>query len=288
MQTDAIAPQNAALDFFNDFAQQLRKRDIDLPPFPDVYTKILSALNDPGLSMDHLARIVTAAPDLCVRILLMTNSALMNRAGVEITDINVAVTRLGVSAIRNATVSIASKELFDIPKHSPLRKKLDTLRSMSVRTAAYAYSLTAQSDQPALRDDAMLTGLLHNVGSFYILTKIDEFPEFANEELCHAWMPGIGCALIENWGFSEEISKAVDKQNNVDEQHFGPTSLLDILIVSKLLAEVHSSIDVDVLKDELPWENTPALGKLGFNAENITQTIEEISDEVESFISALS
>jgi len=81
---------------------------------------------------------------------------------------------------------------------------------------------------------------------------------------------------------------AVDKQNNVDEQHLGPTSLLDILIVSKLLAEVHSSIDVDVLKDELPWENTPALGKLGFNAENITQTIEEISDEVESFISALS
>lgn len=288
MQTESTASQSAALNFFNDFAQQLRKRDIDLPPFPDVYAKILNALNDPGLSMDHLARIVTAAPDLCVRILLLTNSALMNRAGVEITDINIAVTRLGVSAVRNATVSIASKELFDIPKHSPLRKKLDTLRSMSVRTAAYAYSLAAQSDQPALRDDAMLTGLLHNVGSFYILTKTEEFPEFADEELCHAWMPGIGCALIENWGFSEDISKAVEEQNQVEEPHFGPTSLRDILIVSKLLAEVHGSDNPDALGEELPWNNVPALGTLGFNPENIAQTIEEISDEVESFISALS
>ncbi|HID45725.1 MAG TPA: HDOD domain-containing protein [Chromatiaceae bacterium] len=288
MQTDVPAPQNIALDFLTDFAHQLGKRDIDLPPFPDVYAKILNALNDPDVPLDQLARMVTAAPDLCVRILLVANSALMNRAGVEITDINVAVTRLGVTAVRNATVSIASKELFDIPRNSPLRQKLDVLRAMSLKTAAYAYALAGRSDQPALRDDAMLTGLLHNVGSFYIITKTEQFPEFANEELCHTWMPGIGSALIDNWGFAEEISKAVDEQNTVEQEHFDPVNLRDILIVSKLLAEMHDSDHHETALQELAWEKTPPLSRLGFTAENIADKVEESADEVQSFISALS
>jgi len=73
---------NVALDFLNDFAADLSSRDIELPPFPDVYSRILGALNDPDLSLDRLAKMVTAAPDLCVRILLLANSALYNRAGV--------------------------------------------------------------------------------------------------------------------------------------------------------------------------------------------------------------
>lgn len=287
MQQDTSATTALALDFLKDFAHQLESRDIALPPFPDVYARILSALNDSDLSMDKLAHMITAAPDLCVRILLLANSALMNRAGVEVIDINVAVSRLGVTAVRNATVSIATKELFVVPKNSPLREKLDCLRSLSVKTAAYAYTLATRTGRLDIRDNAMLTGLLHNVGSFYIITKSEQFPAFADDETTHSWVPGIGSALIGNWGFPDSIARAVDEQDNVEATHFGQANLTDILIAGKLLAQMSDTDSPQSVTDKVVGEHFPALSKLGINTENISQTIEEFSDEVESFISAL-
>ncbi len=287
MQQNTSATSDLALDFLKDFAHQLGRRDIALPPFPDVYARILSALNDSNLSMDQLARMVTTAPELCVRILLLANSALMNRAGVEVIDVNVAVSRLGVTAVRNATVSIATKELFVVPKGSPLRAKLDCLRTMSVKTAAYAYTLATRSGRLDIRDDAMLTGLLHNVGSFYIITKAEQFPEFADEETAHAWVPGIGSALIDNWGFPESIAKAVDEQDSVEANHFDPVNLTDILIAGKLLAKISDADSPETMMDEAVCGHCPALSKLGIGTENITQTLDELNDDVESFMSAL-
>ncbi len=287
MLQNTSVTQNTALDFLNDFAHQLGSREIDLPPFPDVYAKILDALNDPDLSMEQLARIVTVAPDLCVRILLLANSALMNRAGVDVIDIGVAVTRLGITAVRNAAAAIATRDMFDIPKGSPVRHKLDALRAMSVKTAAYAYFMATRSDQSSIKDDAMLTGLLHNVGSFYILSKVEKYPELIDEELTRSWVPGISCALIANWGFSEPIAKAVDEQNLTEASHFGRTNLNDILIASKLLAQLSNSGSPEAAIAAMEWDSIPALPRLGITAENISQIIEESTEEVESFVSAL-
>ena len=82
----------------------------------------------------------------------------------------------------------------------------------------------------------MLAGLLHNVGSFYILSKADKYPEFAEEDVMQNWGPGIGYAIIENWGFPEELAKAVEEQDILEASHFGLPDLRDLLIVGKQLA----------------------------------------------------
>ncbi len=278
---------NVALDFLKDLAAQLSSRDIELPPFPDVYTRILGALNDPDLSMDRLARMVTAAPDLCVRILLLANSALYNRAGVEVVDIGVAVSRLGVSAVRNATVSVATREMFDCPRNSPIWKKLEGLRSDSVHTAAYACALAEYAGMPEARDDAMLTGLLHNVGHFYILTKSQQFPEFVEEMSIEQWVPGVGCALIENWGFPEQIARAVDVQNDPDATHFGPANLADVLKVAKLMVRMADSGAPETVVEEIDWQHSPALKKLDILPDNILDIYNGFADEVRLFTSVL-
>lgn len=287
MQQETQVAPDTRLDFLKDFAAQLTSRDIDLPPFPDVYARILNALNDPDLSMDQLARVITAAPDLCVRVLLMANSALLNRAGVEVTDINVAVSRLGVSAVRSAAVSLATKEVFDIPKDSPLSRQLDQLRAASVRTAAFAYAMANRANLSQMKDNAMLAGLLHNVGSFYILSKADRYPEFAEEEVMQNWGPGIGYAIIENWGFPEELAKAVEDQDILEASHFGPPELRDLLIVGKRLASLAEGEAPEPTGCEEECEKIPAFAKLDVNPGNLNQVLGDISEEVESFVSAL-
>jgi HD-like signal output (HDOD) protein len=287
MQQETPVATDTRLEFLKDFADQLVSRDIDLPPFPDVYARILNALNDPDLSMDQLARVVTAAPDLCVRILLLANSALMNRAGVEVTDINVAVSRLGVSTVRNAAVALATKEVFDIPKGSSLQLKLDQLRAASVKTAAYAYALANRAGLISLKDNAMLAGLLHNVGSFYILSKADKYPEFAEEAVMQSWGPSIGYAIIENWGFPEELAKAVEEQDILEATHLDPSDLRDLLIVGKRLARFSEQEEMETQVLEEDGKQIAAFGKLDINADNLERVLEEIGEEVESFVSAL-
>jgi len=287
MQQETQVAPDTRLDFLKDFATQLTSRDIDLPPFPDVYARILNALNDPDLSMDQLARVITAAPDLCVRVLLMANSALLNRAGVEVTDINVAVSRLGVSAVRSAAVSLATKEVFDIPKGSHLSRQLDQLRSASVRTAAFAYAMANRAGLSKMKDNAMLAGLLHNVGSFYILSKADRYPEFAEEEVLQNWGPGIGYAIVENWGFPEELAKAIEEQDSLEASECESIDLRDLLIVSKWLAGLTEGETPESTGCEEECEKIPAFAKLDVNSRNLSQVLGDIGEEVESFVSAL-
>ncbi len=287
LQKTDTSTNNIAMDFLKDLAYQLSSRDIELPPFPDVYTRILGALNDPDLSMDKLARMITGAPDLCVRILLLANSALFNRAGVEIVDIGVAVSRLGVSAVRNATVSVATREMFDCPRSSPIWETLEQLRSASVRTAAFASYLAEHTGLKESRDDAMLTGLLHNVGHFYILTKSREFPEFVKEMSMEQWMPGVGCALIENWGFPEQIARAVDEQNDMEGTHFGPENLTDVLKAAKFFSRMYVSGEVEQMVSDIEWDQMPCLNKLGMRPDNILEIYTAAAGQVQEFMSML-
>ena len=59
-------------------------------------------------------------------------------------------------------------------------------------------------------------------------------PAFAS--LSMAGSAGIGYAIIENWGFPEELAKAVEEQDILEASHFGLPDLRDLLIVGKQLA----------------------------------------------------
>ncbi len=285
MPQESAARNDVRLDFLKDLAVQLSSRDIDLPPFPDAYARILTALDDPEISLPQVAKVVAGAPELCVRILLMANSALMNRSGVEVTDLGVAVSRLGAAAVRNAAVSLATRELFDTAEDSPWYRQLRDLHNSAVTTAAVAYALAPSAGLARLRDNAMLTGLLHNTGSLYILSRAEEFPELANQEAMEHWGPGVGRAIIENWGFPEEIAVAVEHQNLKEACHPGPADLRDLLIVSKQLARLRLEKEPD-LEALAQWDQTPPFQKLEISHLNAPAVLEELSEELESFLGA--
>ncbi len=276
--------QERELSFLQDLTEKLATREIDLPPFPDIYARIIKTLHDPDVSLQDVSRIVVAAPDLCVRILLLANSALLNRSGVKVTDLSVAVSRLGLSAVNSATVTLATKDVFKAPKGSSLAYLLNKTRVESVRVAAYSYLLSIRAGLASEKHNAMLAGLLHNIGTYYILSRATDFPDLVSNEIINNWGPGIGQALVENWGFPENISMAIEKQNEIEqpgsEEGIG---LREILICAILLSQA-SNNDADASTD---YDQIPACQLLDINSENISLVIEDYKEEVISFISAL-
>jgi len=285
MPRQQAAADDTRLAFLQDFAHRLNAGQIELPPFPDAYARILSALENPDLSMAQVAKVIAGSPDLCVRVLRMANSALLNRSGIEVTDLGVAVSRLGVAAVRNAAVSLATQEAFPIPKDSPRYQELASLHEAAVKTAAWAYALARRARLGTLSDNAMLTGLLHNVGSFYLLTRVDDFPEFGDPETARSWGPGVGSAIISNWGFPDEIAKAVEDQDVTDNCQPGKANLHDLLVVSKRMAAIPDSDEGRNAAVE-SWEGSPAFCKLGISHLNLSSVMDETREEVASFLGA--
>lgn len=276
--------QERELSFLQDLTKKLATREIDLPPFPDIYARIIKTIHNPDVSLQEVSRILVAAPDLCVRVLLLANSALLNRSGVKVTDLGIAVARLGLSAVNSATVTLATKDVFMAPKGSSLEYLLNKTRLESVRVAAYSYLLSIRAGLTEEKHNAMLAGLLHNIGTYYILSRATDFPDMVSREIISRWGPGIGQALVDNWGFPESISTAIEKQEEIGQAGEDDCiELRDVLICAILLSRISNN----TADEEVDFDQIPACQALQIDAENVFAIIEDFQDEVTSFVSAL-
>jgi len=91
-------------------------------------------------------------------------------------------------------------------------------------------------------DEAFLTGLLHGIGTLYIIARATtEGTPLGGEQsladLLAGWHASIGKAVLESWGFAEELCEAVGEQEDDDRRWRHEATLSDVLIASLLLAE---------------------------------------------------
>ena len=98
--------------FLQQLAEDLNSKCIELPSFPDVVINIRTALEDPKCTSERLAEVVRTDPVLVARLLMAANSAFHNRAGIEIVDLNLAISRLGFEVVRNTAITLAVEQIF--------------------------------------------------------------------------------------------------------------------------------------------------------------------------------
>ena len=277
-----------AFEFVKRLGEELACNDFDLPPFPDTALRVREALSDPDVSIDTLSNIVLSEPALTARLLRMANSAMIRRGPLEITDVKTAMSRVGLDMVQNAAVSLAANEAFQVADGSPLREHLDKTRKHSIKVCAVAYALAKRVKISGKPDEAMLAGLLHAIGKFYILTRADDFPElFANAEalegLLNEWHTGVGRAIVESWGFPEEIVGAVDEYELLDREKLGPADIADIVIVANLIANA----DEEQTTEQLELDQVPSVLRMKIDGETVRNFMLESDAEIRSMTQAL-
>ena len=282
------ATRAAAFAFVRQLAQDLSDGSFELPAFPDVALRVREALNDPEVSVDKIARIVLSEPVLSARLLRIANSAMMRRGSLEVTDVRMAISRLGFEMVRNTAVSLAVDSTFKAPAHGPVRRQIENTRRHSVRVAVLSYILAKRLADGVKPDEAMLTGLLHAIGRFYILMRADAFPELFDhpdvlQGLLQDWHPGVGRAIVEAWGFPEPIAVAVDEHEVLDREHAGRPDVADIVLVANLLASRDQAGPAS-----LPGMATiPACVKLKIDEQVGMRVLAESEEEILSMSQAL-
>jgi HD-like signal output (HDOD) protein len=238
----ASTPQEraAALAFLQKLAAEVSEGSIDLPCFPDVVIRISTALADPNTTSDHVVTIVGAEPRLAARILQTANSAAFNSSGKPLTDLRSAITRLGHQMVHGTAMSYAMQQMKNESSLRSIVQPMTELWNKSIAVASISRIVATRTNLSA--DEAFLTGLLHGIGNLYIMARAaTQSSEFGAQnswlDLLVGWQASIGKAVLESWGFAEEMCDAVGEQADHERRWKHAAGLSDVLIASLVLAE---------------------------------------------------
>jgi HD-like signal output (HDOD) protein len=232
--------RGAALDFLRLLAAEVSKGTVDLPCFPDVVVRIRHALADPNTTIDKTVWIVGNEPRLAARLLQTANSAAFNVSGRPLTDLRSAITRLGQQLVQSAAVAYAVQQMKNAESLRSIAKPLNELWRECISVASVSRAVARHTKISP--DEAFLTGLLHGIGRLYIMVRaVGHAAAFGSDQsllvLVADWHAPIGKAVLESWGFAEEMCNAVGDQDDHERRWIHDGELSDILIASVVLAD---------------------------------------------------
>lgn len=237
---DALKAQR--FQMLEDIAREL-SGEVVFPTYFDAVLRLRKVLQDPNESIAGIAAAVSMEPLISAKLLYLANSVAFNPAGREIVDLKSAITRLGINAVRAAALSMVMTQLLRAKGMATFTEITHSLWKHSLRTAAAA-RIIAKNLTRLNPDEAMLAGLIHDLGAFYMLYRATQYEELRNRPdtvkyLIINWHESIGVSLLNTLGIPEEI---ID--STVDHDHLRPTpvtirTLAEVIYVANMLADGH-------------------------------------------------
>lgn len=273
--------QDEHFAFVKSLAEELNRKEIKLPSFPDVVMRIRTALDDPDMTADKLAIILSVDPVLASRVLVFANSTYYNPAGIKIEGLDAAVGRIGFREVRTTAISYAVEQLHASKELEALNNELRQAWSTGLRLAAMS-EVIARDCTDLDADSAFIAGLLHRIGVLYIFTKYNEYPALLQdpverESLIDEWVAPIGESIVGNWNFSDDIKESLNPNETDPGRRRSTANLADVVIMAK--ASLNGN------DDELC--DTPAATRVQLTAENMPAIMESYQQKLDSLASSV-
>jgi HD-like signal output (HDOD) protein len=228
---------------FGAIAAQAVRGELSFPTSVNAVLRLQQALNDPECQLEEAVRLTLGEPRLAAHTVALANSSAFNSGGKPITNVRMAVTRIG---FRNLQMLVASLlvRLFGSHIEDPgLRRKAELLWQHTVQVAALAY-LFARRVTCVNPDTAMFAGIVHEVGGFYVLSRADAFPGLLDDDPAQ-WAALCGDAvtreLARRLALPEAVADAIVGLRG-SWLHMPPSSLIDTLLLANLYADVPSPL----------------------------------------------
>lgn len=252
--------QIANTRFYSVFSQAYRDNKLNLPSLPHVAMKLKEAMRE-EIGINDAVEIIQIDGPIVTKLIQIANSPLYASV-FPITNCHDAVTRIGLNATRNLVMSISMQQLFQC-KEGKLIKIMKDLWKNSLYVSSLCFILAEESGV-VNPEDALLAGLISNIGVIPILHFAEKHPEeYADiNELQSAipfLSPSVGSLVLHTLGFSNELTNIPQHAEDWLYESEGDTlNLIDIVI----LARLHSYIGTPKAKN-LPYINSiPAYSKL--------------------------
>lgn len=272
----------AALD---SIAADAARGDIVFPTHTDIALRVQRLLDDPDCSIDQLSKVISAEPILSAKVVSVANSVAYNPSGRAMSDVRSAVSRLGFKTLRTMATAVVVRQMQGMAKLPEHRKLAARLWEHTAHVAALARVIARRVTKQD-PEAAFFAGIVHEVGTFYLISRAESFPGLLESDL-EAWHEQgealVGRSVLRALGVPDNVFAALETLWD-GYLAMPATSLGDTLLLADQLSPVESplaalsgmsnkgmSADIDLLVD----------------GETLSSILAESAEEVESLTAAL-
>lgn len=238
--------------------KELKSASLNFPTSLDVTLRIKRMADDPDVSLNQIATLVSAEPVLSARLVKMANSALLNPYGREITSVSAALQRVGLSLVRTLALSVAAEQLASDDRSLAMREIAAGLWRHSVDVASWAHAIAREVGgvQP---DTALFAGMMVDIGQFFLVARASEFPAMASDvdsfgEFVSIWSEPVGRAILESFGLPDLVLDAYNYEDPYGGE-WPPRSLSDVVFTATLASETPNPFDTVLGGRRGRWES---------------------------------
>ncbi|MEM7082620.1 MAG: HDOD domain-containing protein [Pseudomonadota bacterium] len=244
---------------FSQVYRDILNNRVILPSMPHVALRLRAAVNQPDFSAEKVARILETDAGASAYLIAIANSALY-RGRVPITKVQTAVSRLGMASTRNLVMSYALRAMFTTRSRS-----LAKLLQQTWRTSAHLAALSSVIAQRVGHepDEAMLAGLLQDIGALPLLRGLDQRKQAVTDPerilaTVESFTGKTGPVLLRHWGFEPTLIDAVRSRKDWLRDPAPEADLGDIV----LLARLHAGVGTPEQAEQPHINAVPAYAKL--------------------------
>jgi HD-like signal output (HDOD) protein len=251
-----------------------------LPSLPDVAIRIGESINDPNSDARKVAAVIETDPAISLKIVKAANSARFGGVS-QISNVAEAVARLGMQNTRLLVVTFALRELFRTEIHA-LEKRMTMLWEHSRRIAALTQVLAGKVGGFNTHE-ALLAGLVHDIGVLAVIGYARDFPDVANdpaalESSIRSLRSQLGGMILTRWQLPGALVDSAKEAENWYRDHTGEPDYADLVIV----AQLHEGLGGDVVP-----EAVPALARLAIEADDLDAGLQLLNDSDEEVAESL-
>ncbi|BAN50008.1 HDOD domain-containing protein [Metapseudomonas resinovorans] len=264
--------------------QAIDSDELVLPTLPEVALRVRETAEDPNAGIQDLAKVIGNDAALTARIIKVVNSPLL-RTNKEITDLQMAISRLGINYTSNLATGLAMEQMFQATS-DVVDRKMREVWNKSTEIAGICHVLCRHYSR-LMPDQATLAGLVHQIGVLPILTYAEEHSELLADSISLNHVierihPLIGDRILRAWEFPEPIA-SVPSQYLDFKRDSARVDYIDIVQVATLQSYLGSEHPYT----QLDWSQVSAFAKLGLDPNVDMQADEDLSAAMEAAMGML-
>lgn len=233
----------------------------NLPTPPVVFHQIQKVINDPMVSADRIAAILSEDPAMSVKVLKLTNSAFYGLAR-EIESVKQAVVIVGMEAIKNLVLSASVLDMFKGKDADHEFQEEFWRHSLATAFCSRILARKLRARGMVDPDSAFSAGLLHDIGKMimacYLPKENQAFreardkdrvsPDFEVEDQAIGFTHAqVGAVLAVQWKLPQKISQAITYHHHPQLSE-ADTPIAEVVHIANYVAKLTFYNKVDTWK----------------------------------------
>ncbi|MFA6063123.1 MAG: HDOD domain-containing protein [Gallionella sp.] len=260
---------NNELSLIDEVFKAIEGGKFDFPVLPDVANRVRDLVNNSEISAREVFAAISGDIAISAHLIKVANSAAYSdKPAVE--HVHQAISRLGYMQVHNLVLELTLGKLLHA-KNQIINQYLTRNWARSCEVAAVCYVL-AKNNRQFNADQAMLAGLLHNIGALPVCLYIEqaglELDEVALCELVDRLQFRVGALLLRAWNFPDTMVKMIE--DRLDGER---ASYADIVSMADLL--VQSSLQT------VAWHEVAAVRRLGLDVTFCEGFLQQFAEQLD-------